>query len=80
MQDDSAGGPEVERSPSEQTWRTWRDVNDSYAYSDVRKYIKDNELMGSEKEEWIAMFVPKEISLLPVHPRNRLASNGLPVY
>jgi len=57
MQDDSAGGPEVERSPSEQTWRTWRDVNDSYAYSDVRKYIKDNELMGSEKEEWIKKWV-----------------------
>lgn len=54
---DSSGGAEVERSHSEQTWKTWRDVNDSYAYTDVKKYIRDNELMGSEKEEWIKKWV-----------------------
>lgn len=54
---ESSGGADLERSPSEQTWRTWRDVNDSYAYTDVKKYIRDNELMGSEKEEWIKKWV-----------------------
>lgn len=56
IQDDS-GRTEIERSPSEQTWRTWRDVNDSYAYTDVKKYIRDNELMGNEKEDWIKKWV-----------------------
>ena len=42
-----------DKSVSEQTWHTWRDVNDSYAYNDVNKYIVDNELMNSEKSEWI---------------------------
>ena len=57
--DESTGPTEVEKSPSEQTWRTWRDVNDSYAYTDVKKYIRDNELMGNEKEEWIKKWVLK---------------------
>lgn len=39
------------------TWKTWRNINDSYCYSDVAKYVKDNELMDEEKEkviqEWI---------------------------
>ncbi|ESO85326.1 hypothetical protein LOTGIDRAFT_235825 [Lottia gigantea] len=41
------------RQKSAKTWRTWRDVNDSYAYTDVNKYIVDNELMTAEKAEWI---------------------------
>lgn len=46
-----------EKASSERTWHTWRDVNDSYAYSDVKQYIEDNELMTSEKEEWIKKWV-----------------------
>ncbi|XP_050403621.1 uncharacterized protein LOC126819534 [Patella vulgata] len=41
------------RHKSAKTWKTWRDVNDSYAYTDVTKYIEDNELMTPEKETWI---------------------------
>ncbi|XP_067664558.1 uncharacterized protein [Haliotis asinina] len=39
------------------TWKTWRDVNESDAYSDVKKYIEDNELMNSEKESWIKAWI-----------------------
>ena len=38
---------------SAKTWKTWRDINTSYAYVDVKEYIEDNELMDEEKEEWI---------------------------
>lgn len=46
-----------EKASSERTWHTWRDVNDSYAYSDVKQYIEENELMTKEKEEWIKKWV-----------------------
>ncbi|XP_046567833.1 uncharacterized protein LOC124276216 [Haliotis rubra] len=39
------------------TWKTWRNVNESDAYSDVKKYIEDNELMNSEKESWIKAWI-----------------------
>lgn len=39
------------------TWKTWRGVNESYAYNDVKKYIEDNELMTDEKEDWIQKWV-----------------------
>jgi hypothetical protein len=34
-----------------------RDVNDSYAYTDVKKYIEENELMSPEKERSIDSWV-----------------------
>jgi hypothetical protein len=34
-----------------------RDVNDSYAYTDVKKYIEENELMTPEKERGIDAWV-----------------------
>ena len=47
----------LHRTSSSITWRTWRDVNESDAYSSVDKYILDNELMSDEKrkhiEEWV---------------------------
>lgn len=45
------------RSASAKTWKTWRNVNDSYAYSDVHKYIKENELMDDEKAGWIKKWI-----------------------
>lgn len=45
------------RSGSARTWKTWRHVNDSYAYSDVQKYIKENELMDDEKALWIKKWI-----------------------
>lgn len=45
------------RTESARTWKTWRQVNDSYAYNDVKKYIKDNELMDAEKELWIKKWI-----------------------
>lgn len=45
------------RSGSARTWRTWRNVNESYAYNDVQKYIKENELMDDEKATWIKKWI-----------------------
>ncbi|XP_060556069.1 uncharacterized protein LOC132716757 [Ruditapes philippinarum] len=45
------------RSGSARTWKTWRNVNDSYAYNDVHKYIKENELMDDEKSNWIKKWI-----------------------
>ena len=43
---------------SAKTWRTWRSVNESYAYKDVSQYIEDNDLMTDEKasriQDWMA--------------------------
>ena len=41
------------RCKSSGTWRTWRDVNDSYAYDNVTKYIEENELLPQERVDWI---------------------------
>ncbi|KAK3611585.1 hypothetical protein CHS0354_018099 [Potamilus streckersoni] len=46
-----------DRTESAKTWHTWRDVNDSYAYTDVKKYIAENELMDQEKETWIQKWI-----------------------
>ncbi|XP_062607607.1 uncharacterized protein LOC134269431 [Saccostrea cucullata] len=46
-----------EKASSERTWHTWRDVNDSYAYTNVKQYIEENELMTTEKEDWIKKWV-----------------------
>lgn len=54
MTNDSTSKP---RSASARTWKTWRNVNDSYAYNDVHKYIKENELMDDEKSLWIKKWV-----------------------
>ncbi|KAH9496631.1 hypothetical protein Btru_009882 [Bulinus truncatus] len=43
----------VLRPTSGASWRTWRDVNESDAYNDVTKYIRDNDLMDAERERWI---------------------------
>ena len=47
----------LDREKTMITWKTWRNVNESYAYCDVNKYIEDNELLPEEKEkriyEWI---------------------------
>lgn len=45
------------RTESARTWHTWRQVNDSYAYNDVQRYIKDNELMDDEKSMWIKKWI-----------------------
>ena len=45
------------RSGSARTWKTWRGVNDSYAYNDVKKYITENELMDEEKSSWIKKWI-----------------------
>lgn len=50
-------GTSKPRSGSARTWKTWRDVNDSYAYNDVQKYIKENELMDDEKSLWIKKWI-----------------------
>ncbi|KAL8581345.1 hypothetical protein ACOMHN_034424 [Nucella lapillus] len=62
---DSNGNPTPEKTSAEVTskkptrcksgasWRSWRDVNDSYAYSDVAKYIEDNELLPADRVTWI---------------------------
>ncbi|KAL3892263.1 hypothetical protein ACJMK2_004487 [Sinanodonta woodiana] len=46
-----------DRTESAKTWHTWRDVNDSYAYTDVKRYITENELMDPEKETWIQKWI-----------------------
>ena len=46
-----------ERIHSANTWRTWRDVNQSDAYNDVKTYIKDNDLMEGDKEKHITDWV-----------------------
>ena len=60
-----AGGPMVstptvpqtnERHPSAQSYKS-RDPNVSYAYTDVKKYIEENELMSSEKEQIIRNWI-----------------------
>ena len=48
---------EIERISSAKTWRTFRDVNDSYAYSDVKLYIRENKLLPPDKESWILNWV-----------------------
>ena len=45
------------RPTSAATWKTWRDVNTSDAYKDVKKYIKDNDLMDEEREAWIKSWI-----------------------
>ena len=68
-----AGEPRTESPPAEvpaelrmrvfsaKTWRTWRSVNESYAYKDVSQYIEDNDLMTDEKatriQDWVASVV-----------------------
>lgn len=45
-----------ERHPSAQSYKS-RDPNVSYAYTDVKKYIEENELMSSEKEQIIRNWI-----------------------
>ena len=45
------------RPTSAATWKTWRDVNTSDAYKDVKKYIRDNDLMDEEREAWIKSWI-----------------------
>lgn len=47
----------LRRQPSAKTWRTWRRVDESDAYSDVAAYIADNELMSPEKNARIARWI-----------------------
>jgi len=46
----------AERHPSAQSYKS-RDPNISYAYTDVKKYIEENELMSPEKEQIIRNWV-----------------------
>lgn len=56
----AASVPETlrDRVRTAKTWHTWRDANESYAYSDVRKYMEENSLIDPEKEkhieDWVA--------------------------
>ena len=45
-----------DRHPSAQSYKS-RDPNVSYAYTDVKKYIEENELMSAEKEQIIRNWV-----------------------
>jgi hypothetical protein len=45
-----------ERRPSAQSYKS-RDANISYAYTDVKKYIEENELMSPEKEQIIRNWI-----------------------
>jgi hypothetical protein len=45
-----------ERHPSAHSYKS-RDANISYAYTDVKKYIEENELMSPEKEQTIQNWV-----------------------
>jgi hypothetical protein len=45
-----------ERHPSAQSYKS-RDPNISYAYTDVKKYIEENELMSQEKEQTIRNWI-----------------------
>lgn len=45
-----------ERHPSAQSYKS-RDPNISYAYTDVKKYIEENELMSPEKEQIIRNWI-----------------------
>ncbi|CAF1195435.1 unnamed protein product [Rotaria sordida] len=45
-----------ERHPSAQSYKS-RDPNISYAYTDVKKYIEENDLMSSEKEQIIRNWI-----------------------
>ncbi|XP_076456666.1 uncharacterized protein LOC143290969 [Babylonia areolata] len=47
----------AKRCRSGATWRTWRDVNDSYAYEDVEKYIEENELLPPDRVTWISQWI-----------------------
>jgi len=48
--------PPGERHPSAQSYKS-RDPNVSYAYTDVKKYIEENELMTLEKEQIIRNWI-----------------------
>jgi hypothetical protein len=50
---DKSKGSHAARCKSGGTWRTWRDVNDSYAYNDVKMYIEENELLPPDRVTWI---------------------------
>ena len=57
---ESTGGSDEQttaRKQSAKSWKTWRNVNESYAYDDVKKYIAENELMDKEKLKWIKGWV-----------------------
>ncbi|XP_059179590.1 uncharacterized protein LOC131958521 [Physella acuta] len=45
------------RPETTSTWKTWRGVNESYAYTNVDTYIRDNELMDEERKEWIQLWL-----------------------
>ncbi len=47
---------QVERHPSAQSYKS-RDPNISYAYTDVKKYIEENDLMSQEKEQIIRNWI-----------------------
>jgi hypothetical protein len=54
-------GTPHKRSNSARTFRS-RDINDSYAYNDVKKYIEENDLMSPEKAEFIKIWI-KNVNL-----------------
>ena len=51
------------RKSSAKSWKTWRGVNDSYAYDDVYSYIKDNDLMTKDKETWIHSWLDQALQV-----------------
>lgn len=47
----------LRRQPSAKTWKSWRNADDSYAYSDVQAYIDENELMSADKRAHIVRWI-----------------------
>lgn len=45
------------RPETTSTWKTWRGINESYAYNNVDAYIRDNDLMDEERKEWIQLWL-----------------------
>ncbi|CAD5119997.1 DgyrCDS8579 [Dimorphilus gyrociliatus] len=54
-------GPNIREipPPSAGTWKTWRGVDDSYAYTNARSYISEQNLMPPEKEKRIQFWLDK---------------------
>lgn len=52
-------GPNIREIPpsSAGTWKTWRGVDDSYAYTNARSYISEQNLMPPEKERRIQFWL-----------------------
>ncbi|CAL1547282.1 unnamed protein product [Lymnaea stagnalis] len=57
LENDATSDQHPVRPVTSVTWKTWRDVNVSDAYCNVDKYIRDNDLMDEEREQWIRVWI-----------------------